>query len=242
MLLILDICCYALLTGYIWGARVYFALQPTLLECSAQFLAFFLFSRSSRQLGAEIGQQARAVWPQDWPAWGWGWCWSWGQPAMAWLFAFECPHNNEQGVGWDRGLQCKGWGLFASGLICDFGSCVCVRMSLCVCVASWLNCGSSFRFCGSHNLCALYALPKSWLGLRQHSGALRLHLELGVVAAVAVMQCACVCVRAGRQRRRLGGALTLSSESCARFEWRQLRVATGSIAFGAEQLAKSQAL
>lgn len=40
-------------------------LQPTLLECSAQLWLFccFLFSRSSRQLGAEIGQSARAVCP-----------------------------------------------------------------------------------------------------------------------------------------------------------------------------------
>lgn len=171
-----------------------------LLSCG--FFCCFLFSRSSRQLGAEIGQSARAVCPLGVSKTGAGS-----------LHGFSLSNARSQqccrGTCRVQGLRpfCKWFDLWF------WHSCVCVPVCecVCVCVASWLNCGSSFRFCGSHNLCALYALPKSWLG-----GELELHLEL---LLCNVRMCA-------------GGGwgaewsevecLTLSSESCARFEW-QLR-------------------
>lgn len=194
-------------------------MQPTLPEFSAQFWLFccFLFSRSSRQLGAEIGQQARAVWPQD--------C---CLPGMAFRFRMSEQQWWRMGDEETRAGQLEGCRarveafLQVVWFVILAAACVCVS----VCVANWLNCGSSFRFCGSHNLCALYALPKSWLGLRRHwsTGA-----AFGV-AACSYAMCVCVCVRVRAWRGQ--GVETGFVE----WELRQIRVAaaaaTGSIVSG----------
>lgn len=147
-------------TGYPTVSHTPTAAHSAWVLCSV--VAFFVVScfhaaaaNWARKLDSQPGPFARLAYPRLVRA-----------RSMAFRFRMLA-HNNAV----ERRAECKGWGLFASGLICDFGTRVCV--CVCQCVASWLNCGSSFRFCGSHNLCALYALPKSWLG-----GELELHLEL----------------------------------------------------------------